>query len=197
MAPKLNALRSMTDEQVVEAHDGVAPNTSVGVDYYLDELTRREFLRASEAALAEARSARRLAGVNALVAGVAVIHRLRRAADHERTRGRPALGGAVHRCRRRRAAARDVPPAMTRRINRPRPGQQPIRLAPDRPIWPRDRDGRLVDVSSSTLPSPSSTRMSMVASNPPPVPATSSGSPTAPIRPCRTPLRSVRLLGAW
>jgi hypothetical protein len=33
------------------------------------------------------------------------------------------------------------------------------------------------DVCRSTSPSPSSTRISMVASNPPPVPATSSGSP--------------------
>ncbi|HEV3051318.1 MAG TPA: hypothetical protein VGX50_13475 [Longimicrobium sp.] len=63
----------MTDEQVVEAHDGLAPNTVVGVNYYLDELTRREFVRASEAALTEARSARRLAGANAIVAAVAVI----------------------------------------------------------------------------------------------------------------------------
>lgn len=43
------------------------------MNYYLDELTRRELVRSSEAALTEARSARRLAGVNALVAAVAVI----------------------------------------------------------------------------------------------------------------------------
>lgn len=49
------------------------PNTVVGVNYYLDELTRREFVRASEAALTEARSARRLAGANVIVAAVAVI----------------------------------------------------------------------------------------------------------------------------
>jgi len=73
MAPKLNRLRQLTDKQIVEAHDGLAPTTSVGVNYYLDELTRREFARTSEAALTEARSARRLAGVNAFVAGAAVI----------------------------------------------------------------------------------------------------------------------------
>lgn len=73
MAPKLIRLRELTDEQIVEAHDGLAPNTVVGVNYYLDELTRREFVRSSEAALTEARSARRLAGMNALVAAVAVI----------------------------------------------------------------------------------------------------------------------------
>lgn len=33
----------MTDEQAVEAHDGLAPNTVVGVNYYPDELTHREF----------------------------------------------------------------------------------------------------------------------------------------------------------
>lgn len=73
MAPKLNRLRELTDEEIVEAHDGLAPNTSVGLNYYLDELTRREFARTSEAALTEARSARRLAGTNTLVAAVAVI----------------------------------------------------------------------------------------------------------------------------
>lgn len=73
MAPKLIRLREMTDEQVVEAHDGLAPHTAVGTAYYLDELTRREFVRTSEAALDEARSARRLAGVNAFVAAAAVI----------------------------------------------------------------------------------------------------------------------------
>lgn len=63
----------MTDEQVVEAHDGLAPNTVVGVNYYPDELTRREFMRVSEAALTEARSARRLPGANPIVAAVAVM----------------------------------------------------------------------------------------------------------------------------
>lgn len=73
MAPKLNRLRGMTDEQVVEAHDDLALNTTVGTAYYLDELTRREFVRTSEAALDQACSAHRLAGVNAFVAAVAVL----------------------------------------------------------------------------------------------------------------------------
>lgn len=73
MAPKLAHLRSMTDEQIVEQYDQAAPTTVIGTGFYLDELSRREFQRASAAALAEAASARRLTIANALVAVVAVV----------------------------------------------------------------------------------------------------------------------------
>lgn len=63
----------MSDDELVAEHDRVAKNTMVGLNYYLEELTRREFVRSSAAALREARAARRLALANAGVAIVAVL----------------------------------------------------------------------------------------------------------------------------
>jgi isoleucyl-tRNA synthetase len=73
VAPKLSKLRTMSDEEIEQIYDKTAPNTVVGTDFYLDELSRRAFRRASDAALEEAQSAKRLAVVNAVVAVIAVI----------------------------------------------------------------------------------------------------------------------------
>jgi hypothetical protein len=73
MIPKLGELQALTDEEIAEKYDSAAERTVVGTDFYLDELNRREFRRASEAALAEARAARKLAQVNALVAFIAAV----------------------------------------------------------------------------------------------------------------------------
>lgn len=73
MAPRLSALRTMTDEQLIEAHDSMAPHTSIGIAYYLDELRRREANSSANAALTEAANARRLAIINAIVAVIALI----------------------------------------------------------------------------------------------------------------------------
>ena len=45
MARRLADLREMSDEQLIDAHDKLAQNTQIGIDYYLDELRRRESAR--------------------------------------------------------------------------------------------------------------------------------------------------------
>lgn len=42
MAYTLRELRGLTDEQLVEEHDNLAGLTRVGINYFLDELRRRE-----------------------------------------------------------------------------------------------------------------------------------------------------------
>lgn len=73
MAPTLKQLRKMSDEEIEQAHDSLSERTILGVSYFLDELSRRAFERASAAALEEARAARKLAIVNGVVAVVAVV----------------------------------------------------------------------------------------------------------------------------
>ena len=41
MALTLSDLRSLTDDELVERHDIQAKSTVVGIQYYLDELSRR------------------------------------------------------------------------------------------------------------------------------------------------------------
>ncbi|MBS4032636.1 MAG: hypothetical protein KGZ63_14640 [Clostridiales bacterium] len=41
MSRKLKELRELTDEQIVEMYDEVSSHTSVGLDYYAEELNRR------------------------------------------------------------------------------------------------------------------------------------------------------------
>jgi hypothetical protein len=45
MSSTYRELRSLTDDQLIDAHDGAAKNTVVGVSYFLDELRRREQAR--------------------------------------------------------------------------------------------------------------------------------------------------------
>lgn len=40
-APKIEELRSLTDEELVKRHDDISTHTAVGTAYYLDELNRR------------------------------------------------------------------------------------------------------------------------------------------------------------
>jgi hypothetical protein len=49
MSRSISALRAMTDDQLIEEHDGHAVNTIVGTDYYVEELERRSRERATEA----------------------------------------------------------------------------------------------------------------------------------------------------
>jgi hypothetical protein len=86
MAPKLNGLRAITDERVVEAHNGLAPNTDVGVNCYLDE-----FVRASEGSThrgAVGPSPRRRERDRR---GRRSDHRPRRPGDHERLAANPPI----------------------------------------------------------------------------------------------------------
>ena len=49
MSHKYEDLRSATDAELIEAHDTHAVNTFVGIDYYLEELHRRDLMRATKA----------------------------------------------------------------------------------------------------------------------------------------------------
>ncbi len=80
MAPTLDQLRAMTDDQLTRVYDQVAQHTGVGLNFYLEELHRRASDRSADAALElaraavdEARASRRLAKANMVVAVVAVV----------------------------------------------------------------------------------------------------------------------------
>ena len=45
MAPKIEQLRAMTEEQLIETYDSIAEHTGVGTQFYLDELVRRRVER--------------------------------------------------------------------------------------------------------------------------------------------------------
>jgi hypothetical protein len=64
MAHKLHDLRALSDDELVAAHDRLADNTFVGIDYYLDELKRRELSR-------QAKASYRLSVVSGVLAAVA------------------------------------------------------------------------------------------------------------------------------
>ena len=48
MAFSLAELRAMSDEELVKYHDSVAQNTTTSLDYYREELVRRENTRQNE-----------------------------------------------------------------------------------------------------------------------------------------------------
>jgi hypothetical protein len=73
MSEPIAKLRAMTDEQIIERHDQAAQNTMVGVDFYLDELRRREQARAIEASDRLARRAFWLGVTNTFLALAAVV----------------------------------------------------------------------------------------------------------------------------
>ena len=73
MAPKMEQLRKMTDEELVALHDSVAEQTVTSLDYALDELHRREQLRAIKASSVLAQNAYRLSWANTVLAAVAAI----------------------------------------------------------------------------------------------------------------------------
>lgn len=63
MAPSITQLRAMTDEELAAACDGIAEGTVVGLNFYRDELARREMLRLTT-------SVRRLTWAIAIMTGV-------------------------------------------------------------------------------------------------------------------------------
>ena len=80
MSYKLKELRGMSREQLIEAHDRVATNVSPGVNYFLEELHRRDLdeqgqrmLALTEEMHAETRTMRILTVFNVLVATGALI----------------------------------------------------------------------------------------------------------------------------
>jgi hypothetical protein len=73
MSEKIADLRALTDDEIISRHDVAARNTSVGVNFYLDELRRREQVRAIEASNRLARRAFWLGVTNTVLALAAVI----------------------------------------------------------------------------------------------------------------------------
>ncbi len=49
--PTISELRELQDEELIAAHDKIASSTSVGVAYYLDELSRRDQARQTKVML--------------------------------------------------------------------------------------------------------------------------------------------------
>ena len=52
MAESVNDLRALSDDELIRRYDGLARNTVVGTQHYLDELSRRYQVRQTEAMLA-------------------------------------------------------------------------------------------------------------------------------------------------
>ena len=73
MSFNISELREVPDDQLIELHDKIAANTFVGVNYYLDELRRRDQMRAMESSHKLAKASFWLSIVNAVVAVVAVV----------------------------------------------------------------------------------------------------------------------------
>jgi hypothetical protein len=73
MSEKIAELRALTDDEVIQRHDAHAVSTVAGVAFYLDELRRREQVRAIEASNRLARRAFWLGVTNTVLALAAVI----------------------------------------------------------------------------------------------------------------------------
>ena len=73
MVRSIAELRDTPDEVLIAEHDAHAVNTSVGTDYYMEELERRSRDRATEAANRLARASFWLSVVNAVLALAAAV----------------------------------------------------------------------------------------------------------------------------
>ncbi|OBH20795.1 hypothetical protein [Mycolicibacter sinensis] len=73
MVRKIADLRATTDEQLIREHDKRAENTVVGTGYYMDELNRRDAVRAQEASYNLARRAFWLTVANSVLATVSAV----------------------------------------------------------------------------------------------------------------------------
>jgi hypothetical protein len=79
MAPTVQQLRAMTDDEVIKAHDDTTSGMGVSSSFYLDELRRRDAVRAEAASYKLATESQKLAErvmwltiVNAVFAALAV-----------------------------------------------------------------------------------------------------------------------------
>ena len=72
MSLPMKALRALTDDDLVEKYDATAVNTGVGLDYYREELQRREQAAANQASDRLARASLRLACATLVLSVVAV-----------------------------------------------------------------------------------------------------------------------------
>lgn len=81
MSYSLNDLRTIPDDELIKQHDAMAQHTSVGVQYFLDELARRDAVKLAQetqAATNEMRMLTRvitgLTALNVIVVVVSLIH---------------------------------------------------------------------------------------------------------------------------
>ena len=72
MSFSIEQLRKQSDADIIHLHDEQAKNTFVGVDYYLDELRRREMAAAMKSSHRLSQAAVVLSAVNTVVAVVAI-----------------------------------------------------------------------------------------------------------------------------
>lgn len=73
MGYSIERLRGMSDDELVAEHDHAAKSTSVGVNYYLDELERRSRERSTVAANRLARNSFWLSAISTAIAIAALI----------------------------------------------------------------------------------------------------------------------------
>lgn len=73
MSFSIEQLRTKSDDDIVRLHDQVAENTMVGVNYYLDELRRRETAAAMRSSHRLALASFVMTAVSTVTAVVAVV----------------------------------------------------------------------------------------------------------------------------
>jgi hypothetical protein len=73
MGYSIERLRAMSEDQLVAEHDHAATSTTVGVNYYLDELDRRSRERSTVAANRLARNSFWLSVISTAIAIAALI----------------------------------------------------------------------------------------------------------------------------
>jgi hypothetical protein len=73
MSFNIKDLRSISDEELIRLHDAMAVHTSVEVDYYLQELQRRDQWRSAESTERLARAAVRLTIASTAAAILALV----------------------------------------------------------------------------------------------------------------------------
>jgi hypothetical protein len=73
MSHTIRDLHALTEDEVIRLHDQKASDTFVGVDYYLNELRRREQVAVMRSSEALARASFRLTVANTILAAVATV----------------------------------------------------------------------------------------------------------------------------
>ena len=73
MSFSIARLHALPDDELFRLHDAVAENTFVGVDYYLDEVRRREQAAVMRSNERLAKASLKLGAANTLLAAVAAV----------------------------------------------------------------------------------------------------------------------------
>ena len=73
MVRRIEDLRRPSDDELIRKHDAPAQHTSVGTDYYVQELNRRSRDRSTDATIPLARRTYVLSVVSAALAAIAVV----------------------------------------------------------------------------------------------------------------------------